>query len=245
MWVHAKKFVFLGAGTLGTTEILLRSKQLGLQMSDAVGTRMSGNGDIFAFGYNTDFEVNAMEREHPDPVHPVGPTINGIIDCRDQENPLDGFVLEEGAVARALVPGLLPLLETTPGAIRSVPRQRSKFQQNLSRKLGKAFGPYQPDGSLQRTQVYLVMSHDSNQANLVLDEKGRPIVKWLGVGRSKHVDYLNSFMARATQQIGGTFINNPFYAFLNQQEVSGMSKPFHMCLSSRIRFQSTRSEEQI
>jgi hypothetical protein len=50
MWVYAKKFVFLGAGALGTTEILLRSKALGLRMSDKVGTHMSGNGDILAFG---------------------------------------------------------------------------------------------------------------------------------------------------------------------------------------------------
>jgi hypothetical protein len=222
MWVHAKKFVFLGAGTLGTTEILLRSKQLGLQMSDEVGTRMSGNGDIFAFGYNSDFEVNAMEREHPDPVHPVGPTINGIIDCRDQKNPLDGFVLEEGAACRALVPFLQLMLEISPGAIEHHSTRRSSLQRLLSRQLSKIFGPYYPGGSIQRTQVYLIMSHDSNQANLVLDEKGKPIVKWLGVGRSKHVEYLNGLMASATEGIGGTFINNPFFAFLNKQEVSGL-----------------------
>jgi hypothetical protein len=50
MWVHAKKCVFLGAGSLGTTEILLRSKEVGLKVSDTVGTGMSGNGDILAFG---------------------------------------------------------------------------------------------------------------------------------------------------------------------------------------------------
>jgi hypothetical protein len=50
MWVHAKKCVFLGAGSLGTTEILLRSKQMGMKISDSVGTGMSGNGDILAFG---------------------------------------------------------------------------------------------------------------------------------------------------------------------------------------------------
>ena len=53
MWVHAK-VVFFGAGALGTTEILLRSKSLGLKMSGRVGKNMSGNGDILAFGYNTD-----------------------------------------------------------------------------------------------------------------------------------------------------------------------------------------------
>ncbi len=53
MWVHAKKFVFLGAGTLGTTEILLRSQQLGLETSAKVGKGMSGNGDMLSFGYVT------------------------------------------------------------------------------------------------------------------------------------------------------------------------------------------------
>jgi len=49
MWVRAKS-VFLGAGAIGTTEILLRSKAMGLSMSDKVGQNMSGNGDILAFG---------------------------------------------------------------------------------------------------------------------------------------------------------------------------------------------------
>lgn len=49
MWVHAKKVVAFGAGSLGTTEILLRSKEMGLSMSDDVGTEMSGNGDMLGF----------------------------------------------------------------------------------------------------------------------------------------------------------------------------------------------------
>lgn len=50
MWVHAKSLVFFGAGSLGTTEILLRSKQFGLPVSDDVGSEMSGNGDMLGFG---------------------------------------------------------------------------------------------------------------------------------------------------------------------------------------------------
>ena len=100
MWVHARKAVFLGAGAIGTTEILLRSKKLGLSMSDKVGINMSGNGDMLAFGYNTDEEVNAIGRSYPSPYKPVGPTITGVIDCRkNHENALDGFVIEEGAVS--------------------------------------------------------------------------------------------------------------------------------------------------
>lgn len=50
MWVHARNAVFVGAGAIGTPEILLRSKEMGLSMSEQVGQNMSGNGDILAFG---------------------------------------------------------------------------------------------------------------------------------------------------------------------------------------------------
>jgi hypothetical protein len=66
----------------GTSEIMLRSKQLGLRMSDRVGKYLSGNGDILAFGYNMDRDANVIGRELPIPNRPVGPTITGMIDCR-------------------------------------------------------------------------------------------------------------------------------------------------------------------
>lgn len=125
MWIHAKQFVFFGAGALGTTEILLRSKGLGLKMSSTVGEEMSGNGDILAFGYNTNEacfsqitapfltksqKVNSMGTPSPVPERPVGPTITGVIDCRQQANPLDGFVIEEGAIPGPLVPVLQKML---------------------------------------------------------------------------------------------------------------------------------------
>ena len=43
--------VVLAAGTLGSTEILLRSREQGLALSDRLGQRFSANGDIIAFGY--------------------------------------------------------------------------------------------------------------------------------------------------------------------------------------------------
>src|SRR5271170_7539525 len=60
MWVQAKECVFLGAGTFGTTEILLRSRSYGLKVSVQLGMNMSGNGDILAFGYNSERTVNAI-----------------------------------------------------------------------------------------------------------------------------------------------------------------------------------------
>src|SRR5206468_7563488 len=50
--------VFLAAGTLGSTEILLRSRRDGgLNLSDALGTRFSTNGDFGAFAVDTQKSV--------------------------------------------------------------------------------------------------------------------------------------------------------------------------------------------
>jgi hypothetical protein len=45
------------AGSLGTTEILLRSKEIGLGVSDKIGTGISGNGDLLAFGYDSGLKL--------------------------------------------------------------------------------------------------------------------------------------------------------------------------------------------
>ncbi len=61
--------VILGAGTLGSTEILLRSRQsAGLHLSDKLGERFSGNGDVLAFGYNNNWTHNAKEPSQPNEI---------------------------------------------------------------------------------------------------------------------------------------------------------------------------------
>lgn len=221
MWVHAKKAVFLGAGAIGTTEILLRSKEMGLDMSDQVGLNMSGNGDILAFGYNTDHEVNGIGRSHGSPYHPVGPCIAGIIDNRSgHENPLNGYVIEEGVVPKALAPFMQAMLELLPGSVG--PKDEGlvdTFKANLARAGSFFLGPYYKKGAIERTQSYLVMSHDSNQAILTLKDD-KPVLEFLGVGRSNHVKHINSILEKATRAVGGTFVQNPFYALMGQQQVT-------------------------
>lgn len=234
MWIHAKQFVFFGAGALGTTEILLRSKSLGLKMSNTVGEEMSGNGDILAFGYNTNEvcfsqvaiafltksqTVNGMGHPSPAPERPVGPTITGVIDCRDQKNPLDGFVIEEGAVPRPLVPMLQAMLEIMPGKVFPSNFDISQKLRHFCSRTASRFWAYAPRGSLERTQTYLIMSHDNKQAVMTL-EKGKPTLRWGGVGRSEHVKYLINILSMITSAVGGTYINSPFYASLGQQQVT-------------------------
>jgi len=217
MWVHAKEAVFLGAGAVGTTEILLRSKALGLSMSDQVGQNMSGNGDILAFGYNTDHQTNVVGRPHPSPYDPIGPTITGIIDNRTgHANPLDGYVIQEGAVPHALARFLQVVVDLTPGA--QGPKDQTLYERTQAAlaRWGSRIYPYWKDGAMERTQVYLIMSHDSNQAVLSLEDD-KPVLEFLGVGRSEHVKKLNKILLEATEHVGGTLVNNPFFALLGQQ----------------------------
>lgn len=99
--------VILAAGSLGSTEILMRSRDKhGLELSEAcIGRRFSTNGDaIVAVTGNTE-DVNATSDEETDPALPgsrnVGPTITGMLRVEaTDEHP--AFVIEELAVPGAL-----------------------------------------------------------------------------------------------------------------------------------------------
>lgn len=75
---------------------------------------------------------------------------------------MDGFVIEEGTVPQALAPLLETMLEHLPKQI--APRGINvleKLGHLLARQGSKLLGPYFPKGSTEKTQVYLIMSHDS------------------------------------------------------------------------------------
>lgn len=217
MWVQAKEFVFLGAGTMGTPEILLRSEAYGLKLPRSVGKNMSGNGDILAFGYNTDETVNAIGTEDLGYLskHPVGPCITGVIDMRDKEvapNVLDGYIIEEGVVPTALAYVLQSMLEVTPDKLE--PKHHSVhswIRQHVSKVKSGLLGPWKQGGSLNRTMTYLIMSHDDNQATLSLEDN-KPAFRFQGVARAQNTQRLGDILTRATSKIGGDFAQNPFYA---------------------------------
>ena len=74
------RFVVLAAGTLGSTEILLRSARHGLALSPMLGQRFSANGDVIASLHGLQPEVAAVadEDQRPDE-RGVGPTITGMV----------------------------------------------------------------------------------------------------------------------------------------------------------------------
>ena len=111
--------MILSAGALGSSEILLRSKEAGLSLSDRVGESFTGNGDVLGFSYNSDLPVNAVgygslpaaSRE------PVGPCIAGIVDLREQPELEYGMVIEEGVIPSGIAGS--PPCVPRPGAAGS------------------------------------------------------------------------------------------------------------------------------
>ena len=212
--------VVLGAGTLGSTEILLRSKDAGLALSDRLGERFTGNGDVLGFGYNGDVPIDGVgfgsmpadERE------PVGPTITGIGDLRGQPVLEDGMVIEDGAVPSALgfsMPAFYAAAakllgrDTDAGAADAV-EEASREVESLLR------GPYH--GASRNTQTYLVMSHDDGGGRLHLDED-RLRVAWPGVGRQANFRSVDATLDRATATQGGTYLKNPMWSKLTNQDL--------------------------
>lgn len=85
--------VILAAGTLGSTEILLRSTQL--ERSPQLGRRFSANGDMIAVAYDLQPEVRAVATEtDPPDARDVGPTITAMIDGRT-DDPATDLVVQD------------------------------------------------------------------------------------------------------------------------------------------------------
>jgi cholesterol oxidase len=202
--------VVLAAGSLGTAEILLRSRDAGLPVSDMLGRRFSGNGDVLAFAYNTERPLNAMGfGDAPrDGLSPVGPCITGMIDLRDR-GLAESVLIEEGSVPAPLV-GLMPeVLKAAflvdPSADRSV----HELIDELKRKVESAVhGPRH--GATHHSMVYLGMAIDDGDGTLYLD-RDRVRIAWQGVGSQKIFERINSTMREITHALGGAFVRNPLW----------------------------------
>jgi cholesterol oxidase len=207
--------VILSAGTLGTAEILLRSEAAGLRLSGRLGHDFSGNGDVGGVAYNADQVINAVGFGPNDPgdIDPVGPTIAGVIDMRDEADLEDGVIIEEGAIQGSLAKGLPLTLaksallvgkDTDRGLVDRV-REIKRVIESLIR------GSYY--GAVKHSQVFLVMAHDDSGGQLTLEDD-RIRITWPGIGDQPFVMKVNEYLLKATRAIGGTFVENPLWSKL-------------------------------
>lgn len=214
MFVSAD-IVILAAGTLGTTEILLRSKAAGLPLSDRLGKNFTGNGDVLAFAYNNDEEIDGVGfgQRPPDEEYKVGPCITGIIDMRNREELDQGMVIEEGSIPSALSSILATTFaataklvgKDTDSGVADFIKERAREMYSLIR------GAYH--GAVRNTQTFLAMAHDDGQGEMYLEDD-RLRIRWPGVGEQEVFERVNEQMEQATRALGGTFVKNPTWSEL-------------------------------
>ena len=213
MFVSAE-VVVLGAGALGSTEILLRSRDRGLEVSKQLGTRFTGNGDVLAFAYNVDQPVNGVGfgdhavGEHP----PVGPCIAGIIDLRGRDELDHGMVIEEGVIPGAVsvaLPFVFPFVaqhlgHDPDGGMRDFYEERKRELESMLQ------GSRQ--GAIGHTLTYLVMTHDDSGGKIELGDGERARVVWPGVGKQEIFQRVHQTLKAATEAIPGTYLPNPIWS---------------------------------
>ena len=202
--------VVLGAGALGSTEILLRSKEEGLPLSDRLGEGFTGNGDVLAFAYNGDQPANAVGIGHPPRggAEPPGPCITGAIDLRASRRLEDGMIIEEGVLPSGLAE-ILPATfsvgsrlfgrDTDTGIIDQVQEQARRLDSIL-------LGAWR--GAMNNTETYLVMAHDNGRGQLVLRDKGVE-VEWPGVAEQRVFSEIEAHLYKVAATNGATYIRNP------------------------------------
>jgi cholesterol oxidase len=207
--------VVLGAGALGSTEILLRSKAQGLALSDQVGQRFTGNGDVLGFAYDTNQEINGVGWGHhrAGEIPPVGPCITGVIDLRQQPTLDDGMVIEEGSPPGPLA-GFLPASlaiaadfagrPANPGPFEEMREEVRKFESWVE-------GPYQ--GAVRNTQTYLVMTHDDGAGRMTL-ENDRLRIDWPGVGDQPIFNKVDARLQQTARALDGVYVRNPLWSKL-------------------------------
>jgi len=209
--------VVLAAGALGSTGILLRSQARGLPLSRRVGHHFSGNADTLGFGYNNDVRTDVLgfgAQDDDRAAFPVGPTILSSIDFRDREELAGRFLIEEGAIPRALVDTLrhgLPLISAKQGV------DTDKGFQDKARELGRIIRDqvgFQPEGAANHSMVYLGMGHDGADGRIVLDPEGRPRLLWHGLAERRVFREIDGRMHEVVAALGGTYVRNPRWSKL-------------------------------
>ncbi|KAG5996344.1 hypothetical protein E4U43_002869 [Claviceps pusilla] len=133
------------------------------------------------------------------------------------DDPLHGFVIQDGAVPEALARLVQPIahLQTDP-----CPSGPDTGPPGLGRRLGKLgrvwksrlLGPYARSGAVQKTQVFLVMSHDTAQGTMRL-EHDLPILHFptatATADESPREQAVHDLLSAAVTSVGGTLIRNP------------------------------------
>ena len=186
--------VVLAAGTLGSTEIMLRSREAGLAFSDRLGHRFSANGDIIAFGYGAKSTVNAVGVGYPPKVDgvEVGAAVSGQMEFRDADVLANELNVQEGALPSAFA-SVLPVLFVPNGRL-------------LGALQSLVNGVYK--GPFASLQTFFAVSHDSASGRFSLDGN-QLALSWANAKDEPVYARLDEILSRLVTASGGSYVKNP------------------------------------
>ena len=100
--VVSSRVVILGAGSLGSTEILLRSWARGLEFSQKLGWNWTGNGDALGFVTGSDHVTNiGGQGTYHGGAGNIGPTIQTNLTFPGRKSFRDRVLVQDGSISRA------------------------------------------------------------------------------------------------------------------------------------------------
>jgi cholesterol oxidase len=214
--------VVLGAGSINSTEILLRSANLrGLAVSPMLGSRFGGNGDFFGLSYNGDYHTRVLgfgtRASSPGQKMPPGPTIVAAIRYNAQAPVEKRFTIEDLSFASAYVRAAQLAFQSLPAVDTDTGDEAEERKRRERDFIGAE--PYHPDGALNHTMLYLCMGMDDQQGYFrwerpITERDGRVTVLWPGAGRQPIFGAINAEIRRHAQREGGAFMENPVWSFL-------------------------------
>ncbi|QYJ06873.1 GMC oxidoreductase [Qipengyuania flava] len=227
--------VILGAGAIGSTEILLRSREKGLPLSDRLGAGFSGNGDALGFAYDSYLKAEkdgdtltakplyAMGVGAADVTKEAypGPCITGVIDMRGTQDVTKGLVVEEGVAPGILAGALAPAFffgEALADGFTRFGMDQVKPRLLDAKAMGEAvqtdpgsIADWAYKGPMARTQIYLVMSVDDSGGQLALEDD-RIAIHWKGAGEQRSFRRDDDTMREVAEAIDAQYFSDPLWS---------------------------------
>ncbi|GAA1298996.1 hypothetical protein Psi02_70090 [Planotetraspora silvatica] len=194
----------LAAGTYGTTSLLLKNRARFPHLSEALGTRYSGNGDMLSF------LLRAKDRTRTRPINASrGPVITSAIRLADGDEGRGAYIEDGGypSFVDFLVEGASVGSELSRAARFLLERLRGivTHDTNLSAEIAGLIGPGELSGS---SLPLLGMGRDVPDGELRLRD-GRLDVVWTAETSEEYFDRVRSTMRRISDVLGAEYADSP------------------------------------
>jgi cholesterol oxidase len=195
--------VVVSAGTLGSTELLLRARDVHRTLPDlspALGSRFSGNGDyLFAGTANVPRDVD-LGYGLPITAGAFFSTRNNLIQIQDLGTP-EGFAW--------YLEGVLPSWRRTRNILQYLASYLlTAFGVDRGERLSPNLATLTQDRVTKNLMLYLGMGTDAADGTMRLSERGRVEVAWNSAGSEEMFEEMRDAMRRLSAAAGGTFVDS-------------------------------------